>query len=310
MLSKTMRRLAPQAAVMNRNMGHNQWYVHMSRVEGADNNHIKKCIKDLQAACAKNNVNCAIGFGPTLIKDLTSDVPADFTPYPGYKAADGSGREAKATQEEMLVWLNDDDKGKIWQAQYDVRNALEGHMKVARETMTFNYGPSKDLSGFIDGTGNPDVSEDVDVMLVPKGQPGADGTFAIAQRWVHDLKAFHKLSLPEQEAVFGRTKADSTRLEPLPEQSHVNHVELREKHGDVSSEKVRQMSRRSTPYAFHDGTVGLYFMGFCKSVKPLDERMRMMYGMDGQVRDAVTTYSQPASGSYYFFPSNETFASM
>merc|ERR1719235_2711956 len=233
---------------MNRNMGHNQWYVHMSRVEGADNNHIKKCIKDLQAACAKNNVNCAIGFGPTLIKDLTSDVPADFTPYPGYKAADGSG--------------------------------------------------------------NPDVSEDVDVMLVPKGQPGADGTFVIAQRWVHDLKAFHKLSLPEQEAVFGRTKADSTRLEPLPEQSHVNHVELREKHGDVSSEKVRQMSRRSTPYAFHDGTVGLYFMGFCKSVKPLDERMRMMYGMDGQVRDAVTTYSQPASGSYYFFPSNETFASM
>merc|ERR1712146_748467 len=96
----------------------------------------------------------------------------------------------------------------------------------------------------------------------------------------------------------------------LPEQSHVNHVELRETHGDVNSTKVRQMSRRSTPYAFHDGTVGLYFMGFCKSLAPLDERMRMMYGMDGQVRDAITTYSQPASGSYYFFPSNETFEAM
>merc|ERR1711976_475668 len=150
-------------------------------------------------------------------------------------------REAKATQEEMLVWLNDDDKGKIWQAQYDVRNALEGHMKVARETMTFNFGPSKDLSGFTDGTGNPDVSEDVDVMLVPDGQPGAGGTFAIAQRWVHDLKAFNQLKVPEQEAVFGRTKADSARLDPLPEQSHVNHVELRETHGDVNSTKVRQM---------------------------------------------------------------------
>merc|ERR1712083_628673 len=171
--------------------------------------------------------------------------------------------------------------------------------------MTFNYGPSKDLSGFTDGTGNPDVSEDVEVMLVPEGQPGAGGTFAIAQRWVHDLKAFNRLSIPDQEAVFGRTKADSTRLDPLPEPSHVNHVELREKHGDVSSTKVRQMSRRSTPYAFHDGAVGLYFMGFCKNISPLDERMRMMYGMDGQVRDAVTTYSQPASGSYYFFPATE-----
>jgi len=295
---------------MNRNMGHNQWYTHMSRVEGADLAHIKSCIKDIRAACAANNVNCAIGFGPTMIKDITSDAPADFPAYPGYKAVDGSGREAKATQEEMLVWLNDDDKGKIWQAQYDLRNALEGHMKVARETMTFNFGPSKDLSGFIDGTGNPDVSEDVDVMLIPQGQPGAGGTFAIAQRWVHDLKAFHKLSIPEQEAVFGRSKPDSVRMDPLPEASHVNHVELREKHGDVNSPKVRQMSRRSTPYAFHDGTVGLYFMGFCNSTGPLNERMRMMYGMDGQVRDAITTYSQPASGSFYFFPTEEVLGSL
>lgn len=183
-------------------------------------------------------------------------------------------------------------------------------MKVARETMTFNYGPSKDLSGFTDGTGNPDVSEDVDVMLVPEGQPGAGGTFAIAQRWIHDLKAFHKLSIPEQEGVFGRTKEGSVRLDDQPAHSHVMHVELREKHGDVNSAKVRQMSRRSTPYAFHDGTVGLYFMGFCKSTAPLSERMRMMYGVDGQVRDAVTTYSQPASGAFYFFPATEMFDSL
>jgi putative iron-dependent peroxidase len=299
-----------QPAVMNRNMGHNQWYVHMSRVEGSDLGHIKQAIKDLRAACKANNVNCAVGLGPSFVKDLTNDGPADFSAYPGYKSVDGSGREAKATQEELLVWLNDDDKGKIWQAQYDVRNALEGHMKVARETPTFNYGPSKDLTGFTDGTGNPEVSEDVEVMLVPEGQPGAGGTFAIAQRWVHDLKSFNSWSVSEQEAVFGRTKEGSVRLDPQPEHSHVNHVELREKHGDVSSPKVKQMSRRSTPYAFHDGTVGLYFMGFCKSVAPLDERMRMMYGMDGQVRDGVTNYSQPASGSYYFFPATEVLDAM
>jgi len=35
--------------------------------------------------------------------------------------------------------------------------------------MTFNYGPSKDLSDFIDGTGNPDASRDVEVAVVPKG---------------------------------------------------------------------------------------------------------------------------------------------
>eukprot|EP00339_Tiarina_fusa_P021134 CAMPEP_0117029988 /NCGR_PEP_ID=MMETSP0472-20121206/21661_1 /TAXON_ID=693140 ORGANISM="Tiarina fusus, Strain LIS" /NCGR_SAMPLE_ID=MMETSP0472 /ASSEMBLY_ACC=CAM_ASM_000603 /LENGTH=35 /DNA_ID= /DNA_START= /DNA_END= /DNA_ORIENTATION= len=35
--------------------------------------------------------------------------------------------------------------------------------------MTFNYGPSKDLSDFIDGTGNPVPERDLEVAVVPKG---------------------------------------------------------------------------------------------------------------------------------------------
>ena len=49
------------------------------------------------------------------------------------------------------------------------------------------------------------------------------------------------------------------------------------------------MIRRSTPYALHDGTVGLYFMGFCKTQAPFRERMEAMYGGNGGVRDASPT---------------------
>lgn len=112
--------------------------------------------------------------------------------------------------------------------------------------------------------------------------------------------------MDEQEATFGRTKKDSTRLKTQPPQSHLSHVELRKgKTGDDSTEKRDEITRRSTPYAFHDGTVGLYFIGFCKNQAPLRERMEAMYGMNGQVRDAVTDYSTPASGSFYFAPSIE-----
>jgi putative iron-dependent peroxidase len=69
------------------------------------------------------------------------------------------------------------------------------------------------------------------------------------------------------------------------------------------------MVRRSTPYALHDGTVGLYFLGFCREQAPLRERMEAIYGMNGQARDALTDYSTPASGSFYFAPSEETMAS-
>ena len=43
-----------------------------------------------------------------------------------------------------------------------------------------------------------------------------------------------------------------------------------------------------------------------KSQAPLRERMRAMYGMDGQERDRLTSYSNPASGAFYFAPSVET----
>lgn len=298
----------PQPAILNRSMGEHQWYVHLSRTDGADLKVIKSVIQKLRKDCADKKINLVLGFGPTLLKDLTKDIPNDFQPFELIKSTDGSGREAKATQEELLFWMNSPHKDQIWKIQWDARQALKGHMNVARETMTFIYGNSLDMTGFIDGTGNPDPADrDREVAIVPDGQPGAGGSFILAQRWIHDLEGWNKQSIPEQEGVFGRTKADSTRLAVQPAHSHLSHVELRQgATGDATKPKRDEITRRSTPYAFHDGTVGLYFMAFCKAQAPLRERLRAMYGADGQVRDKLVDYSNPASGSFYFAPSTET----
>jgi len=297
-----------QPAVLNRNMGKHQWYVHLSRIDGADTGAIKSAVSGLRKTCADQGINLTIGLGPSLMSDMTDDSPKDFQPYETFKSIDGSGKEAKGTQEELLFWLNHDDKDKIWKAQFDAREALKGNMRVARETMTFIYGDSYDMTGFQDGAGNPEPERDIAVAIVPDGQPGAGGSFIIAQRWIHDLEAFNLLPVDEQEKVFGRTKGPNPeRLKVQPPTSHLAHHELREgKTGDDSTPKRDEISRRSTPYAFHDGSVGLYFMAFCKSQAPLRERMKAMYGMDGQVRDRLTSYSNPASGSFYFAPSVET----
>lgn len=296
----------PQRAILTA-LGEHQWYVHLSRTEGADVAVIKRALNDLQFDAAKLGVECCIMFGPTLLADLTSDVPSDFLPYPGYKSADG--KEAKATQEELLVWLHSDHKDRNWDCQFKFRNAVAGHMAVARETIAWVYGASQDLTGFIDGTGNPAFEDQRDRACVPDGQPGAGGAFCIAQRWVHDLTYFNNLTLDDQENTFGRTKADSVRLEKQVPTSHLAHVELRQGDtADSSKPKRGEMVRRSTPYALHDGTVGLYFLGFCREQAPLRERMESIYGENGQIRDAVTDYSTPASGSFYFAPSEETLA--
>lgn len=289
-------------------MGKNQWYVHLSRTEGADLDHIKSVLRDLRKDADAKGINLVLCVGPTLLADLTDDVPDDFQPFVTIEAGDGSGRQAKGTQEELLVWMTHDDKGLVWDTQYKARTALKGHMKVARETITFIYGASLDMTGFIDGTGNPQgEAAERAAAVVPDGEAGAGGSFVNAQRWVHDLEAWNQMTIEEQEKVFGRTKPDSKRLDPQPDYSHLSHVELREgKTADASEAKRDELVRRSTPYAFHDGTVGLYFMAFCRKQAPLRERLRAMYAADGGVRDRLVDFSNPASGSFYFAPSVET----
>ena len=289
-------------------MGKNQWYVHLSRTEGADLGRIKSALRDLRADAADKGVNLVLGFGPTLLADLTSDTPEDFQPFVTIEAGDGSGRQAKGTQEELLLWLTHDDKGLVWDTQYKARTALGQDMKVARETPTFIYGASLDMTGFIDGTGNPQgEAAERAAAVVPDGEPGAGGSFINAQRWVHDLTAWNQMPVEEQEKVFGRKKPDSTRLDTQPEFSHLSHVELHEggPAGDNSKPKRDEITRRSTPYAFHDGSVGLYFMAFCKKQAPFRERLAAMYAVDGGVRDRLVDFSNPASGSFYFAPSEE-----
>jgi porphyrinogen peroxidase len=293
----------PQRAILTA-LGEHQWYVHLSRTERADLGVIKTALAALRADCQGQGVNLCIMFGPTLLADLTTDIPEDFQPYPGYHSADG--KEAKATQEELLVWVHSDHKDRNWSTQYNFRTAVAGHMAVARETIAWIYGASLDLTGFIDGTGNPTPDRQHECAVVPDGKPGAGGSFAIAQRWVHDLTYFNQLSPSDQENLFGRTRAGSVRLDTQVPTSHLSHVELRDgETADATKPKRGEIVRRSTPYALHDGTVGLYFLGFCREEAVLRERMEAIYGMNGQVRDALTDYSTPASGSFYFAPSIE-----
>src|SRR5205814_3332897 len=125
--------------------GAHQWYVHMSRTDGADLGVIKAALADLSLNAEHLGVNLCIMFGPTLLADLTSDAPADFQPYPGYTSPDG--KEAKATQEELLIWVHSDHKDRNWATQYKFRTAVTGHMSVARETIAWVYGESLDLTG-------------------------------------------------------------------------------------------------------------------------------------------------------------------
>ena len=193
-----------------------QWYTHLSRTDGADLSVVQPRISrragrgppKLASRPASQRVSCSSV--PTLLADLTDDIPEDFQPYPGYRSPDG--KEAKATQEELLLWIHSDEKDLCWETQFNFRNAVAGHMAVARETPTFIYRNSLDLTGFIDGTGNPAPEDQHDRAIVPEGKPGAGGSFCIAQRWVHDLAYFRRDCRPRGSGE--HLRAHQSRLGP------------------------------------------------------------------------------------------------
>lgn len=49
-----------------------------------------------------------------------------------------------------------------------------------------------------------------DVAIVGPGRLGAGGSQVLTMRWVHDLLAFNRLSVEEQQRVIGRTKSDTS----------------------------------------------------------------------------------------------------
>jgi putative iron-dependent peroxidase len=95
--------------------------------------------------------------------------------------------------------------------------------------------------------------------------------------------------------VIGRTKPDSVELEDRPEDSHVARTD-QEDFGDIF--------RRNMPY----GTItdhGTVFVGFCAAQGPLAAMLDSMAGRTTGVRDALTRFTVPLSGAYYFVPSAE-----
>ena len=52
----------------------------------------------------------------------------------------------------------------------------------------FQYRDSRDLTGFIDGTENPEGEEARQTAIIPAGSPGEGGSFVLSQKWVHDLE--------------------------------------------------------------------------------------------------------------------------
>jgi len=240
-------------------------------------------------------VNLVAGFRPELWHEVSPDhsptgVHGFNTPIIGK-----DGFVMPAAQHDAVLWLS----GSAYDVLFDVAHAAIVAVKdlaaVAEETSSWPYRHDRDLTGFIDGSENPSLVDASDAALIAEGNAGEGGSILLLQKWKHDTAAWESLSVTQQELIMGRRKLDSVELDDKPANSHV---------ASTDQDQYGKIFRRNMPY----GTVtdhGTMFVGFSSDQRRLSTMLESMAGLRTGVRDALTRFTRPISGAYYFVPSTE-----
>ncbi len=241
-----------------------------------------------------------IGFRPELWRDLVPDDAPPGVEGFNHEIQGTEGFTMPATQHDALVWLSGSAYDVLFDMARSVVRDLAGQASLADETSSWPYRHDRDLTGFIDGSENPTLLDAPTAALLPEGVPGAAGSVLLLQKWKHLASEWEALPVDRQEHIMGRTKLDSTELENKPSDSHVARTD---------QDEFGHIFRRNMPYgSVHDH--GTMFVGFSAEQKRLSRMLESMAGLVNGQRDALTRFTRPLTGSYYFVPSVESLRSL
>jgi putative iron-dependent peroxidase len=234
---------------------------------------------------------CALmGIGEPVVRIFGKKIPG-MRPFP---ALAGPGCSVPSTQQALWFLIRAQDQGTLFDVSQNIRKLL-GNAFIIEDTMDlFHYAGGRDLTRFEDGTENPEGEKAVNAAIVSEG-PLAGSSFAVTQRWVHDLERFHRLPPEGRNHVIGRDAETNEELEDAPDSAHVKRT------AQESFEPESFMVRRSMPWAGNTRQ-GLEFLCFVESLDRFERMMRRMVGEDDGIVDGLFRFSHPITGGYYWLP--------
>lgn len=213
-----------------------------------------------------------------------------------FPADSGPGFEVPSTPMALWCWLRHEDRGDHVHQTRALSEALAPAFMLDNVVDAFQHGESRDLTGYEDGTENPEGKEAVTAGIVQDRGEGLDGSsFVAVQQWIHDLDHFQGMPQAEQDHVIGRRRSDNEELDDAPESAHVKRT------AQESFTPEAFVLRRSMPWASAEGE-GLVFVAFGHSFDPFEALLNRMMGKDDGIVDALFRFTRPVSGCYFWCP--------
>lgn len=239
--------------------------------------------------------------GLELVQALGAEVPG----LRAFPELDGVGVKAPATPVALCLWLRGRDLGELLPLTRALEKALAPALKLLRVVEAFRHGNGEsghglDLTGYEDGTENPEDAAAESAAFASGQGEGIDGSSYLAlQQWQHDFDAFDALSTMDQDHSLGRRRSDNEELTDAPESSHVKRT------AQESFTPEAFVLRRSMPWALHTSggdKGGLMFAAYGCSFYAFETQLRRMLGLEDGIVDALFRFSRPVTGAYLWCP--------
>ncbi|MGI9277267.1 MAG: Dyp-type peroxidase [Endozoicomonas sp.] len=224
--------------------------------------------------------------------------PEALTPF---KALQDGDRVAPATPGDLLLHIRSNRKDINFILMREALALLGDSVELEEEVTGFRYLESRDLTGFVDGTENPEGDSRTAVALVgTEDSTFAGGTYIHCQRYIHLLQEWEQQPVAEQEKIIGRSKADDIEFsyEQKAPVAHIKRVNIKDTQG-----RGKEILRHSMPYG-NAKEAGLFFMSCCRTPEHFEEMLEAMMLADSQGHyDHLMRFSKPVTGCAFFAPS-------
>lgn len=252
--------------------------------------HVRPCLQALGDLADGREV--VVGLGQHLALALGKAIPG-LNAFPSYE---GAGFALPSTPAALWCWLRGEDRGALVHRSRHLERALAPVMDLETAIDAFTYAGGRDLTGYEDGTENPQGEKALAAALVAGQGEGLDASSYVAvQQWVHDLERFEAMSPHEQDHSIGRRRRDNEELADAPASAHVKRT------SQESFSPPAFLLRRSMPWA--DATrAGLIFVAFGSSLAAFEAQLRRMAGAEDNIADALFRFTRPVTGAYFWCP--------
>lgn len=238
-----------------------------------------------------DGASAVAGFGASLVKALGARVQG-LKAFPGLT---GVGVDNPSTQHALWVWLHGDERGELMHRSDELEAALAPAFRLVQMNEAFRHKTGHDLTGYEDGTENPQ-DEAAATAALAVGEAGLrGGSFAAIQQWQHDFKGFAAMQPEERDNIMGRRLSDNEELDDAPVSAHVKRT------AQESFAPEAFLVRRSMPWLEGDKG-GLMFLAFGHSFSAFEAQLRRMSGLEDGITDGLYRMSRPITGGYYWCP--------